>query len=95
MSLTCSTYYYRPHRRAKDEDAVKHRIEAICDEFPRYGYLSSFRVHSTTSPTPFSRKDTMTCYLCYSVICGSLPFLLLIKSTDLKINTDFNFGEGI
>lgn len=38
MSLACSTHYYRPHRRAKDEDALKHRIEAICDEFPRYGY---------------------------------------------------------
>ena len=38
MSLARSTYYYRPHNRAKDEDALKHRIEAICDEFPRYGY---------------------------------------------------------
>lgn len=38
MNLARSTYYYRPHRRAKDEDALKHRTEAICDEFPRYGY---------------------------------------------------------
>lgn len=38
MNLARSTYYYRPHRRAKDEDALKQRIEAICDEFPRYGY---------------------------------------------------------
>lgn len=38
MSLARSTYYYRPRRRAKDEDALKRRIEAICDAFPRYGY---------------------------------------------------------
>ena len=29
MNLARSTYYYRPHRRAKDEDALKQRIEAI------------------------------------------------------------------
>ena len=38
MNLARSTYYYRPHRRARDEDALKLRIEAICDAFPRYGY---------------------------------------------------------
>ena len=38
MNLARSTYRYRPPRRAKDEEALKHRIKAICDEFPRYGY---------------------------------------------------------
>ncbi len=38
MNLARSTYYYQPHRRPKDEGALECRIEAICDEFPRYGY---------------------------------------------------------
>ena len=38
MNLARSMYYYRPRRRAKDEDALKRRIEAICAAFPRYGY---------------------------------------------------------
>ena len=37
MNLARSTYCCRPHRRAKDEDALKGRIEGIRDEFPRYG----------------------------------------------------------
>ncbi len=38
MSLARSTYYYRPRGRGRDEEALIQRIEAICEEFPRYGY---------------------------------------------------------
>ena len=39
MNLARSTYYYSPRgRRCADEGALTARIEAICEEFPRYGY---------------------------------------------------------
>ena len=38
MNLARSTYYYRPKGRCKDDEALIERIEAICAEFPRYGY---------------------------------------------------------
>ena len=38
MSLARSTYYYRPRGRSRDEEELIGRIEAICEEFPRYGY---------------------------------------------------------
>ncbi len=38
MSLARSTYYYRPRGRGRDEEALLQRIQAICEEFPRYGY---------------------------------------------------------
>ena len=38
MNLARSTYYYQPQARRKDNDALIARIEAICAEFPRYGY---------------------------------------------------------
>ena len=39
MNLARSTYYYSPRgRRRADEGALTARIEAICEEFPRYGY---------------------------------------------------------
>ena len=38
MNLPRSTYYYRPKGRYKDDEALIARIEAICAEFPRYGY---------------------------------------------------------
>ena len=38
MNLARSTYYYRPGDRRKDEEEWVARIEAICAEFPRYGY---------------------------------------------------------
>ena len=38
MDLAPSTYYYRPKGRCKDDEALIARIEAICAEFPRYGY---------------------------------------------------------
>ena len=38
MNLVRSTYYYRPKGRCKDDEALIERIEAICAEFPRYGY---------------------------------------------------------
>lgn len=38
MNLARSTYYYRPRGSDKDEEALIARIEAICAEFPRYGY---------------------------------------------------------
>ena len=48
MNLARSTYYYQPHRRAKDEHALKQRIEAICNEFPRYGYRHASRRNCST-----------------------------------------------
>ena len=38
MSLARSTYYYRPRGRGRDDEELIGRIEAICEEFPRYGY---------------------------------------------------------
>ena len=44
MSLARSTYYYHPKGRRRDEEVLMARIEligrieAICQEFPRYGY---------------------------------------------------------
>ena len=38
MNLARSTYYYRPKGRCKDYESLIERIEAICAEFPRYGY---------------------------------------------------------
>ncbi|MDE0097113.1 MAG: IS3 family transposase [Gammaproteobacteria bacterium] len=38
MSLARSTYYYQPKGRRNDDGALVARIEAICTEFPRYGY---------------------------------------------------------
>ncbi len=38
MNLARSSYYYRPKVRGKDNEALIARIEAICAEFPRYGY---------------------------------------------------------
>lgn len=38
MDLARSTHYYRPKGRCKDDEALIARIEAICAEFPRYGY---------------------------------------------------------
>ena len=38
MSLARSTYYYRPGGRGRDDEVLIQRIEAICEEFPRYGY---------------------------------------------------------
>ena len=38
MNLARSTYYYRSKARGKDDEALIARIEAICVEFPRYGY---------------------------------------------------------
>ena len=38
MSLARSTYYYRPRGGGRDEVELIGRIEAICEEFPRYGY---------------------------------------------------------
>ena len=38
MSLARSTYYYCPKGRPRDEEVLMARIEAICEEFPRYGY---------------------------------------------------------
>ena len=39
MNLARSTYYYRPgDRRKNEEEELVARIEAICTEFPRYGY---------------------------------------------------------
>ena len=38
MSLARNTYYYRPRGRGRDEEALIEHIEAICEEFPRYGY---------------------------------------------------------
>ena len=38
MNLARSTYYYRPKGCCKDDESLIERIEAICAEFPRYGY---------------------------------------------------------
>jgi putative transposase len=38
MKLARSTYYYRSRRAAVREKALRERIVALCDEFPRYGY---------------------------------------------------------
>ena len=38
MNLARSTYYYRCKARGKDDEALIAQIEAICAEFPRYGY---------------------------------------------------------
>ena len=38
MNLPRSSYYYRPKACGKDDEALIARIEAICAEFPRYGY---------------------------------------------------------
>ena len=38
MNLPRSSYYYRPKACGKDDGALIARIEAICAEFPRYGY---------------------------------------------------------
>ena len=38
MSLARSTYYYRPKGRCGDDEELIVRLEAICEEFPRYGY---------------------------------------------------------
>ena len=38
MKLARSTYYYRSRRAAAREKALRERIVALCDEFPRYGY---------------------------------------------------------
>ncbi|MCY3771750.1 MAG: IS3 family transposase [Gemmatimonadetes bacterium] len=38
MNLSRSSYYYRPKACGKDDEALIARIEAICAEFPRYGY---------------------------------------------------------
>ena len=38
MSLGRSTCYYRPKGRCRDDEALIARLEAICEEFPRYGY---------------------------------------------------------
>jgi putative transposase len=38
MKLTRSTYYYRSRRAAAREKALRERIAAVCEEFPRYGY---------------------------------------------------------
>ena len=38
MILPRSAYYYRPKGRCQDDEVLIARIEAICDEFPRYGY---------------------------------------------------------
>jgi putative transposase len=38
MKLARSTYYYRSRRAAAREKALRERIVAVCDEFPRYGY---------------------------------------------------------
>ena len=37
MDLAFSMRWYRSHRRAKDQDALKRRIQAICEVFRRYG----------------------------------------------------------
>ena len=38
MNLARSSCCYRPRGRCKDDEALIERIEAICAEFPRYGY---------------------------------------------------------
>ena len=38
MNLARSSCYYRPKARGKDDGALIARTEAICVEFPRYGY---------------------------------------------------------
>ena len=42
MKLARSSYYYKPKEKTpeqfKEEADLKDRIEAICLEFPRYGY---------------------------------------------------------
>ena len=38
MNLARSTYYYRSKARAKDDEALIARIEAMCAEIPRYVY---------------------------------------------------------
>ena len=38
MKLARSTYYYRGRRTAPEKMALRQRIEALCDEFPRGGY---------------------------------------------------------
>ena len=38
MKLARSTYYYRSRRAAAREKALRERIVALCEEFPRYGY---------------------------------------------------------
>jgi len=38
MKLARSTYYYRSRRCAAAKMILRKRIEALCGEFPRYGY---------------------------------------------------------
>ncbi len=38
MKLARSTYYYRARRAAAAKLALRDRIVALCEEFPRYGY---------------------------------------------------------
>ena len=38
MKVARSTYYYRSRRAAAREKALRERIVAVCEEFPRYGY---------------------------------------------------------
>ena len=38
MNLARSTYYYHPRGRGRDDEELIGRIEATCEEFPRYGY---------------------------------------------------------
>jgi len=38
MKLARSTYYYRSRREAAEKKVLRHRIEALCAEFPRDGY---------------------------------------------------------
>ena len=38
MKLARSTYYYRSRSAAAREKALRERVFAVCEEFPRYGY---------------------------------------------------------
>jgi putative transposase len=38
MKLARSTYYYRSRRTAAAKMILRNRIEALCAEFPRYGF---------------------------------------------------------
>jgi putative transposase len=52
MKLARSTYYYRSRRAAAREKALRERIVALCEEFPRYGYRRvTHQLHAEGLPT--------------------------------------------
>jgi putative transposase len=87
MKLARSTYYYRSRRAAAREKALRERIVALRDEFPRYGYrrvthqLRAEGMSSIIRSLPAScAKMACRCGL-YAASCGPLTAITRIRSS--------------